>query len=523
MPKLLDQYGNPIDTALLKTEMATPTLTGVRSVLSAHPTVGLTPQRLALLLRGAEGGNPAAYLELAEEMEEKYLHYLSVLNTRKRAVLGLEITVEAADDSAAAQAQADLVREAVPVIESALFDIMDAVGKGFSQCEILWDTSEKQWMPRELAWRDPRWFVFSRLDGRTPRIRDGFSHPVPGEELFGDGIPIPPYKFVSHVVSAKSGLPIRGGLARAAAWSFLFQNFAIKDWVVFAEVYGHPIRIGRYQDGVTDPAQIQILLDALRAIGSDAAAAIPRSMEIALESAGGKADAGIWERLARFMDENVSKGVLGQTLTTQTSSSGGGAFALGKVHNEVRYDILHSDCRQLSSTLNRDLVRAIVDLNFGEQRAYPTLTVRFEEPEDLAALAGNLKTLVPLKTPVPVSWVLEKFGIPAAQEGEPLLGMAAASPEPASNRAAHAAQGSADAIDTMTDAMMGDWREMVGPMANPIQAAIDEAHRNGETAEQFLTRLPALLQDMPVDLLTERLARAAFAARLAGEAGFDIE
>lgn len=523
MAKLLDQHGNPIDMGLLKAEIATPSLTGVRQVLGSHPTIGLTPQRLAQLLYSAESGYPAAYLDLAEEMEEKYPHYLSVLNTRKRAVQGLEITVEAADDSAGAQAQADVVRDAIPAVDAALFDLMDAVGKGFSALEILWDTSSRQWLPRDLVWRDPRWFQFARLDGRTLLLRDDFNP---------DGVPLPPYKFIRHLSSAKSGLPIRGGIARAAAWSYLFQNYAIKDWVVFAEVFGQPVRMGRYEDGTTSPEQIQILLDALRAIGTDAAAAIPKSMEVELISSSSRASADIYERLAQHMDAQISKLVLGQTLTTETSPSGGGAFALGKVHNEVRYDILHSDCRQISSTLNRDLVRPLIDLNFGPQENYPELVIRFDEPEDLAALTENLAKLVPLNVPVPVKWTLDKYGIPEAVDGEALLGQsatpkAASAAQRASHGSApltnHAAQSGADAIDYLSASLAGDWREVVSPLAEPLQAALDEAHANGETAGEFLARLPGLLEQMDPATLTEQLARAAFASRLLGEAGLDID
>ena len=58
--------------------------------------------------------------------------------------------------------------------------------------------------------------------------------------------PLQPYKFVTHVTKVKSGIPIRGGLARAAAWSWLFKTFTLKDWMRFVEAYGHPMRLGRF-------------------------------------------------------------------------------------------------------------------------------------------------------------------------------------------------------------------------------------------------------------------------------------
>ena len=168
MAQLLDHRGRPIRRRTLTEERAGPSVVGVRSILSTHPVSGLTPQRLAAMLREAEApGGALRYLELAEEMEERDLHYLGVLQTGKRQVAQIGVAVEPASDSASDAANADLVREFFKreAVEDELFDILDAVGKGFSVTEILWETSERQWMPARLAWRDARWFDFDRDTG----------------------------------------------------------------------------------------------------------------------------------------------------------------------------------------------------------------------------------------------------------------------------------------------------------------------------------------------------------------------
>ena len=84
---LYDAYGRLVDTAPLREEQAGPTLAGIRNIYSVmHPSVGLTPEKLTAILRQAEFGDPFLYLELAEEMEEKDTHYLSVLETRKQTL-----------------------------------------------------------------------------------------------------------------------------------------------------------------------------------------------------------------------------------------------------------------------------------------------------------------------------------------------------------------------------------------------------------------------------------------------------
>src|SRR4051812_21832972 len=104
---LLDQFGKAIETKKLTQEEAGPSLMGIRQVISNHPSRGITPQRLASILLEAEEGDATRYYELAEDMEEKDLHYAGVLGTRKRAVAQLEMTVEAASDGAEDVAIAD--------------------------------------------------------------------------------------------------------------------------------------------------------------------------------------------------------------------------------------------------------------------------------------------------------------------------------------------------------------------------------------------------------------------------------
>ena len=89
---LYDAFGREVDVSRLQEEQAAPTMSGVRNIYSSmHPSAGLTPERLTQILREAEFGDPFLYLELAEEMEEKDLHYLAVLNTRTEAVAQLDL------------------------------------------------------------------------------------------------------------------------------------------------------------------------------------------------------------------------------------------------------------------------------------------------------------------------------------------------------------------------------------------------------------------------------------------------
>lgn len=504
--QLLGPDGRPIDRKVLTREVAAPSITGVRQVVGGHPAQGLTPQRLASILREAEQGDAVRYLELAEQMEERDPHYLAVLGTRKRQVAQLEITVEPASDAAEDEANADLVRDFLrrEELEDELFDVLDAVGKGYSVVELIWEMSERDWRPRWLEYRLPQWFGFDRADGRTLKLR--------GET--GELQDLPPWKFITHYCKAKSGVPIRGGLARPVAWWYLFRNYSIKDWVTFLEVYGQPLRVGKYHPGA-DPEDRRQLLRALRNIGTDAAAMIPASMMIEfVESASTGANSQIYEAFLKYGDQLISKAVLGQTATTDAIAGG---HAVGQEHNDVRGDIERSDSRQLAATLNRDLVRPLVDLNRGPQPAYPRIVIGRPEGTDVAALSTALAQLVPVGLKVRASEVRRKLSLADPEEGDELLEVGAAMPAApwmpgGRDMARAAARRQRDPVDMLADQAEAE----AGPAMDALIDQVRELVAQADSLEAVRDGLLGLYPRMAAGPLADAMRLALVMADLTG-------
>ncbi|MDQ0454707.1 DUF935 domain-containing protein [Rhizobium paknamense] len=513
MAQVLDQYGNPIRPTQMKQEQAAPTVIGVRRPVGNHQAPGLTPPKLARILRESLDGDPERYLELAEDMEERNEHYAGVLGVRKRQVSGLEITVEAASDAADDVAAADLVRDVIDRddLEDELFDILDAVGKGFSATEIIWDTSEGQWTVDALKWRDPRWFVFDRNDGETLRLRG----PAGDEDLW-------PAKWIVHRSKIKSGLTIRGGLARSAAWAYLFKTFTASDWAIFCEAYGQPLRIGKYGENASEEDKA-ILLRAVSSVASDFAATIPEGMLIEFVQASITGSIDLYERRADWLDRQISKLVLGQTGTTDAQAGG---YAVGKVHDGVREDIERADARQLAATLNRDLIIPLVSLNLGPRKKYPKIRIGRPDETDINNLVSNVVKLVPLGLKVGMSTMRDKLGLPDPDKDEELLmPRAAARAQPSDQQdqplpTAIAAQSQAaaanhDAIDLASARITDDnWQEMTPPVVDGLAEALSGA-ASVEEAQAIMARH---VSAMGVNAFVQQLARAAFAARISGEA-----
>jgi len=231
--KIIDHRGEELERDSLEEEQATQTLTGIRTVWHESIANQLTPERLAaVMLAVDQNGEIDEYLTLAQEMEERDLHYASVLRTRRLAVSRLPIVVEAVSDDKMHVEQADFVRDVMSdedLIRPMLSDQLDALGKGFSADEIMWDrdgSNGSVWIPKGYKWRDPRFFQFDRLTGDILRVRD--------EEDMIDGVPLKAYRYIVHRPQIKAGLTIRGGLARLAAVAFMCKGYSMKDWLAFA-------------------------------------------------------------------------------------------------------------------------------------------------------------------------------------------------------------------------------------------------------------------------------------------------
>lgn len=166
---------------------------------------------------------------------------------------------------------------------------------------------------------------------------------------------------------------------------YLFKNYDLKDWVSFAEIYGLPLRLGKYAPGASDSDKAA-LMRALIQIGSDAAGIIPDGTSIDFITTEKTSSSDLYERLARYCDEQISKAILGQTLT---SDSGGGSYAQSKTHNDVRHDLTVADCKALASTLPARPHPPLCIFNFGEDKRIPYIRFDCEESEDLTQTATN--------------------------------------------------------------------------------------------------------------------------------------
>lgn len=486
---------------------------------SEYPSNGLTPVRLAEIFQEADAGDVLRQMELFEEMEEKDPHLFSQLQTRKNAVTGLDFEIIPFGDEPRDKEIADFIEEQLGGIEGfedVETDLLDAIGKGFAVGEIMWGYDEGHVVVQSIKTRHQKRFFWDSLD-------DSFK--VRTKEA-PEGMLLPGNKFIVHKYKARSGHTSRAGILRVTAWMYLFKNYDLKDWVSFAEVYGLPLRLGKYQPGASEADKVA-LMQALIQIGADAAGIIPDGTTIDFINTEKTSSSDLYERLARYCDEQISKAILGQTLT---SDSGGGSYAQSKTHNDVRHDLTIADCKALASTLRRDLIRPLCIFNFGEDKRIPHIRFDCEESEDLTQTAEIIGTLIE-KTGlrVPTSYLYKKFSIPEPEADEEIAtprfaGGAGLLPggQPTTalslKAGADGGHGTQQRIDQIADAALAASKGNFSRIFGPVRGLVDHAGSLEELKRQLEddALVEKLLGEMDAGKLEELLQRAMFLADLEG-------
>ncbi|WP_319519646.1 DUF935 domain-containing protein [uncultured Martelella sp.] len=508
---LRDFLNRLIPASRLTGDVAAPKVGTVRDPFTTDQADGMTPVRMARILRSAANGDPLSYFELAENMEERDPHYLAVLATRKRSVGQLPITVKAASDAADHKKHAQYLQSWVDdgVLRACLFDMLDAIGKGLSVMEIDWKTTTNAWTPRELIWRSPTHFDFDREDGETVMLREAASL-----------LDLDPVNFVVHRSKAKSGLTVRSGIARVAAWGWMFKSFTVKDWAIFCQNFGQPIRLGRYENDATEE-QKSVLWKAVSQIAGDCAAIIPTTMEIEFQEVGSKsASTDMFERRADWYDRQISKLVLGQTTTTDAISGG---HAVSKEHREVQEDIERSDALDLTTTINLQLVRNIIAFKFGPQEHYPMLSIGRPDEVPLGEFANAFDVFARHGLKVPASYVYSRIGAPAPEGEEETIGGKTETPpgedltarqavDRLFDKAAHAKAPRRDDVDHLTDRLETEAAGILDAQIETIREALNAA----DSLEDAAARLAKL--DLEEDDLAKAMASAMMVSHLAGQA-----
>lgn len=199
------------------------------------------------------------------------------------------------------------------------------------------------------------------------------------------------------------------GLLLKVAPFVIYKRGGFGDWAQFVELFGMPIRIGKYNS--TDDASRRLLIQAFESAGSAPYMVVPKESEVETTLMSGTANGSLYDGFRRACNQEILITILGQTMTTQDGAS----LSQSQVHLAVQEKKHRADRRFVVRMLNKHLVPLL------ERRGYPVHGGRFsfvDKKDELTV--SDLRTLSEI-LPIPRSWAYDKFGIPCPDDDEPVL------------------------------------------------------------------------------------------------------
>lgn len=342
------------------------------------------------MLTGMGGARMSIFAEMTQDA-----HIYAKLEQLKDAVLAMKWDVRPLNDSDGAKDRAAFVKEALKTlgINSLLTDMLMAVEYGFSVIEVVWELKAGVWSPAKTYGRRADRFYFNADGGLV--LDDGYVRTVLDEK----------YKFILHRNSPKNENPYGTPVLSRCYWPWMFKKAGFRYWLTVAEKYGVPTILALFDSSDDNEAKdrAKTLAQDLFNIQNDAAVALANvdSVQV-LDTKGTSSD---FSELVNICNQEISKAITGEILTSDTSSSG--SYALSLQHQETLDRKSRKIAKALAETLTSTLVAWMTELNFGG-----VCDVEFVLSEEAEATWDIIKDAVSMGMDVDLTAAASRYGIP---------------------------------------------------------------------------------------------------------------
>jgi phage gp29-like protein len=279
-------------------------------------------------------------------------HVFACVQSRKSGVLSLEWEINRGLNKDSNSKRIEDLLKSLDIYQL-IKDILDCAFFGFQPIEVLWEKIDNLILPVDVKAKPPEWFCFDEENNLKFRTKENYW----GEEL-------PDKKFLCPQSNASYDNPYGERVLSRVFWPVTFKKGGMKFWVIFTEKYGMPHLVGKHPRGASKE-ETDTLADLLENMLQDAIAVIPDDSSVEIQEAEKSSSADIFEKLIDKMNAEVSKAILGQTLTTEIGSTG--SYAASQTHMGVRADIVDADKKLVEKTINQ-LIKWIYELNFADCR-----------------------------------------------------------------------------------------------------------------------------------------------------------
>jgi phage gp29-like protein len=181
-----------------------------------------------------------------------------------------------------------------------------------------------------------------------------------------------------------------GGPFRSILFWWLLRTMSRQWWANFIERFGIPFMLGKFDTGDTEGKNT--LTNAFRMAVRLGGLVISKKTEAELIQASTGDTSGSHESFINLCNREISRLIVGQDLSGQSSPTGELGGGTAKLQGEVRDDIRKMDARLLSLTIRDGLLSQICQIN-GKVGRVPVILFGSDSAAELASVMSLVKGL----------------------------------------------------------------------------------------------------------------------------------
>jgi phage gp29-like protein len=407
-------------------------------------------------------------------------HLFSTIQQRKAGVLAQNWELRQEESN---PKEYEIIKEIFDNIdfENIIDQILNAPLFGQTILEIVWQKDGSYLIPGKIEEKPLEWFYYD--DYNNLRLKS--------EKINDTGELLNPLKFITIRYKPTYKNPYGQRLLSRCFWPVTFKRGGLKFWIMFTEKYGNPFIFGK-QPRNTSQEDTNILLDALKNMIQDAVAVIPDDSSVSILEASKTSSVETFKELMNFLNNEISKAILTQTLTTEVQDVG--AYSASKTMSDMLYLVQQSDKRLVERAFNR-LINLIYEINFNSNNK-PKFILYEEEDVD-KTLAERDQILVNTGVKFTKEYYIKNYNL---MEDDFDL---------ADNISSFAEKAGADILDKIPDKLL---QMQIEGTLKPIISLINE----GESYDIIMENLAKLYPKMNANQLEELLTKLIFISELNG-------
>jgi phage gp29-like protein len=349
----------------------------------------LDVDRVHAILDTAQAGNTQELFALYRDIILSSAHLQTEFAKRKLAVLGDPLSVQP-------------WKKRDPLDESAASVVHDEIGMfpGFmGACSHLLDSAlypvslvEKVFVPRGEGFgiRELRPVPHTLLDfSQDGRLRIWDVDPVTGC-VMSTSHAADPHRYIIHRGHLLSSPDHLGGPLRSLVFWWLFATMDREWWARWLDRYGAPFLLGKYDQG--DDQSRSTLEAAFSTASRLWGIVVSKETDVEIKQASAAGSANAYEKFHDVCNREISKLVLGQTLSAEARGTGLGS-GVSDAQERVRNDFRDFDAMMLGKTLREQLIVQYLAINGIRARAPRILWGSSDNIKLLTAASGFLAKL----------------------------------------------------------------------------------------------------------------------------------